>query len=178
MPARVKILALILAGAVVATAAAPAQPPHTAPAQQGRPTATPSASSGAQARAAIDAALITHWAKIQNWMTTYAAGHGGRYFQALRSHTTPPANGAASAPDRLTLKPTDQTETLAQLWNGASLPSIVPFALTVNVYDGPAGAGWEAVIEMIDAGQLWRRVVNSGPETYRDSAWSPVVVLE
>lgn len=175
MPRRaVPPLMLLLAVALTVGATAPAPVQAAPPAQGGGPrTPTPTTSpSGAQTRAAIDAAVALHWTKIANWMNTYAAGHGGRFFQGLRSHTAVPANGLSAAPDRLSARPTDQAETLAALWGGAELPGLVPFALTVNVYDGPAGRGWEAVIEMVDNGQLWRRVVNSGPETWREQPWT------
>lgn len=176
MPTRglVHLLAVLIAGAVLLSPGAAPASLAAPPAQQGRPTPTPVLSPGAQTRAAIDAAIIQHWTKINNWMNNYAAGRGGHYFQALRSHSTVPANGQLAAPDRLSARPTDQTESLAALWSGADLPGAVPFALTINVYDGPQGRGWEAVIEMLDGAQLWRRVVNSGPEVYRESAWATV----
>lgn len=176
MPRRsAPLLALLFAVALLFGATAPAG--QAAPPVQGGGPRTPtptSPPSGAQSRAAIDAAVLQHWTKINNWMNNYAAGRGGRFFQGLRSHSTVPAGGQLVAPDRLSAKPTDQAESLADLWSGAQLPGLVPFALTVNAYDGPEGRGWEAVIEMVDSGQLWRRVVHSGPETWRELAWHVV----
>ena len=165
-------LALLIAVALLAGATAPAA--KAAPPAQGGGPRTPTPVSGAGTRAQIDALLTQHWTKINNWMNNYAAGRGGRFFQGLRSHSVVPAGGQASAPDRLSSRPTDQAETLGDLWSGAQLPGLLPFALTINVYDGPEGRGWEAVIEMVDGGQLWRRVVNSGPETWREQPWQVV----
>jgi hypothetical protein len=176
MPRRAPIsVALLIAVALLLGATAP-RVTAAPPAQGGGPrTPTPTTPpSGAQTRATIDAALTQHWTKINNWMNNYAAGRGGRFFQGLRSHSVVPAGGQAAAPDRLSSRPTDQAETLGELWNGAQLPGLVPFALTINVYDGPDGRGWEAVIEMVDNGQLWQRVVNSGPETWREQPWALV----
>jgi hypothetical protein len=44
--------------------------------------------------------------------------------------------------------------------------------VTVNVYESPAGHGYETVYTYRDAmGGHWRRVDNVGPETWRDSDW-------
>lgn len=44
---------------------------------------------------------------------------------------------------------------------------------TINVYYTPGGkAGYELVAEYVDEyGQLWRRVINQGPEVWRARGW-------
>lgn len=56
--------------------------------------------------------------------------------------------------------------------------------VTVNTYVSPMGDGYEVVYETIQAGMLYRRVVNHGPETWRERDWyipyfvSPLVTPE
>ena len=106
------------------------------------------------------------------WQTTYSASRGGRYFQGLQSHSVIPADGTATPPDRLTTRPTDQPDTLTSFWEGAGLPAQTPYAITVNVYDGPDGRGFEVVYSAVIAGQLYNRTQNVGPERYREQAWT------
>lgn len=168
MALRLILLAVALAGALVKSTAAPAS---LVASSQPLAAATPGPLAAARL-ATIDALIALHWVKVQSWQATYAAGHRGQHFQALRSHSVLPADGQALAVDRLSTKPTDQAETLSALWSGALLPASLPFAITLNTYDGPAGRGWEAVVELVLDGQTWQRVINSGPEAYRESGWA------
>jgi hypothetical protein len=44
-------------------------------------------------------------------------------------------------------------------------------AAEVNTYRGPSGQGYEIVGTIVLAGRTWRKIINVGPETYRDRDW-------
>jgi len=168
---RPRVLPLLLAGAMLLLGLAPAAVPGRARAAERRAPPTPSPS---ELMAKVDSLIVQFLPTAISWQTTYSATHGGRFFQGLRSHSVIPADGADVAPDQLASHPTDQADTLASFWNGGRLPSKTPFAVTVNVYDGPDGRGFEVVISFVSGGVTYVRVVNVGPESYREQAWAAV----
>jgi len=124
----------------------------------------------AQIRTAIDTWLSNRWNALQAAQAAYLAQHR-RYFQALRTHTVRPADGLETPPDRLLDKPTDQ----AHRWGDVfPLPATMPARIALNVYDGPAGKGFEAVVSVRIGGDVWRRVAQVGPETHRVRPWHRV----
>lgn len=54
----------------------------------------------------------------------------------------------------------------------ASAP--VGWAWSVDVYDGPKGKGYQVVFEAVRGGRTWRKVVNDGPEEWREQDWAEV----
>ena len=101
----------------------------------------------------------------------------GRYWQGLLTHTNVPAHTNSadgdSIADRLIQSPTDQLEnwvTVFPEWSGESIPC----ALSVDVYDGPLGAGWILIIFIRYNGQLYRRAFNVGPDSSRSNPWTAV----
>lgn len=170
-----RVLALILAGALL-LGWAPAPSPRV-----GRdPSAFPRAAAAAAPPTPallqqFDLTIAALTPQLIAWQTSYALAHRGGYFQGLRSHSAIPADGAAASPDRLTSKPTDQADTLTSFWEGAGLPAKTPFALSVNVYDGPQGRGFEVVYLAVVGGQTYSRIVNVGPETQRETPWAAVL---
>lgn len=66
-------------------------------------------------------------------------------------------------------KPSDQTES----WTDKGLLCITHpnMRYTVNNYDGPLGKGWELLVTRQEGAETWVRVVNRGPETYRERSW-------
>ncbi|MDV2479218.1 MAG: hypothetical protein RX317_03120 [bacterium] len=103
--------------------------------------------------------LLTHLEARQD---AYFTAHG-RYFQGIKTHTVLPKGeiDEETPPDR-TRKPTDQAED----WNGAGiiLPAKMPFALAMDVYDGPRGKGWSARVEVEHQGREFARRVGFGPD--------------
>lgn len=68
-------------------------------------------------------------------------------------------------------KPSDVAET----WDDAGIEAPPPgYDLWCNVYEGPQGVGYELVYEIDKGGQLYRKVINYGPEKNREADWSPV----
>ncbi len=121
----------------------------------------------ADIRTQIDTAITT-WLPIVSTKQAAYFARTGRYWQGLESHLVTPTGGTPTAPT-LTRHPTDQVESWAD--EGYAIPA-QSFSITVNVYNGPGGWGYELVFRFRDAGGVWSRVVNVGPETYREQAWS------
>ena len=85
---------------------------------------------------------------------TYSAAHGGRFFQGIAWNL---AADGADVDAVLTLAPTDQAETWSDF--GASLPSRVPAALAIDVYQSAGGVWGYTVRAMIQlSGVVWVRV--------------------
>ena len=91
-----------------------------------------------------------------------------RYLQALASHAETPTDGVAND-TREMRKPGDQADDL-----GLVLPVRMPVKVSVNVYDGPLGRGYDVVAEARVGGQLHRRVITTGPEQFREQDWEEV----
>lgn len=127
----------------------------------------------ADVRVQADTAIATFLPTLTTRQAAYLARTGGRtYWQGLETHVTTPTGGTSAAPT-LTRKPTDQAESWSD--EGHSVPSR-SFSFTVNVYKGPSGHGYELVCQFLDAGGRWRRVVNVGPETWREQPWTFLAV--
>ena len=76
----------------------------------------------------------------------YATLTGGRLFQGLPTHTTPPVTPTPA--DNLANSPADQFIGWVEFL-GSDLPAgDWPCSLTINVYAGPAGQGYEIVAEI------------------------------
>lgn len=115
----------------------------------------------------IDAVLPTITVKANNF---FAAN--GRYWQALRTHSVPPLDGVDENPDVGIKAPTDQGDG----WPIALRNRQYPMAISVDVYDGPQGKGWVVVItsRVTEGAEIvtWVRVVNIGPEIWREQPWA------
>ena len=93
-----------------------------------------------------------------------------RYYQALTSHSIVPE--VPSVPDKLTASPTDQVETLAYFWTAkAFLPEQLAWAISIDTYDGPSGAGYVLNVKTMLYKETWIRSLNFGPEDYRTTNW-------
>lgn len=117
-----------------------------------------------------DAKLAGIQNSIQAHQDAYAKKHDGKFFQGLRSHSVTPADGAEQRPDIGTRAPADQPEPYPAVIRNAMLP----FALQVDVYDGPSGTGYTTTAMVVVEGQEWQRVDNEGAEEYRARDWAPV----
>lgn len=122
----------------------------------------------AEIRAAVDTRLANLWATIQTRQETYAGAHNGRYWQGLRTHSITPTDGVTALPDVGTACPTDQ---LGQPWPLSIRQTQMEMALRMDVYDGPAGVGYQATVFVTIVGQTWMRSAQVGPETWRTHGW-------
>ena len=119
-------------------------------------------------RSAIQTWLQAAWTKIQARQAAIYAERC-RYRQFKRSHTIPPQGGAATTPDNLDDQPTDapDAETIGQAAGNGW-----PAQVTCNVYESPAGHGYEAVARVRGTGgEVWRICRQVGPETWREHGW-------
>lgn len=121
----------------------------------------------AQIRNAVDAKLASLWGTIQTRQDAYAAAHDGRYWQGLRTATITPVDGVAVLPDVGQNTPTDQPVA----WPAAILTVPLAMALQIDVYDGPAGQGYVATVQVSVLGQTYERAAQVGPETWRQYGW-------
>lgn len=122
-------------------------------------------------------------ARVNGWLTGSLTALDNYqlppYWQGLNSHSAIPAHVTAAdndiTPDQLDSQPTDQPVS----WNDADfIPQPIttwPCSLQVNVYDGPSGVGYTAVATFLHGGDEYRKTINSGPETYREHDWQPVL---
>lgn len=97
-------------------------------------------------------------------------GVNGRYYQALESHTAAP--DVPTVPDAINNSPTDQPEDLALFWESfAELPDVLAWSFRIDTYSGPDGDGYVVTVTTVVNGQPWQRVINYGPDTWRDADW-------
>lgn len=167
-------LALTLALALTTSTVRAAAPWSAAPGVAAPPAQATAVPQPESIRRDVDTALNAHLAKLLAFEADYVRSHG-RFFQALPSHTAPPADGARVSPDQLSAGPSDQAEKADYLWQQLKLDAALPYSSRVDVYDGPRGAGYVLIVSATLGGQLWERSVNTGPETYREQPWHAVV---
>lgn len=122
----------------------------------------------------MDGKLAAWWPQILSRQDTYAANHGGRYWQGLASHTLEPADGTETAPDCLTKKPHYQAEDWSAL---GALPATWPMVMWFDQYKTPAGTyGFVGHVCVKLGTQVWQRSRNGrGPETWRTQAWQRIL---
>jgi hypothetical protein len=124
----------------------------------------------------IDNIIDQHLPRVATYQAAYLLGHG-RYFQGLWSHAATPDEASNNPPDQLTGRPTDQLEDFGAMWSQVAIgQGRIPMRLRVDVYSGPAGQGYVMTFETSRAGVAYQRVVNVGPESWRNANWiaSPV----
>jgi hypothetical protein len=128
----------------------------------------------AQVRTRVDDWLEARWPTVQERQTSYAANHGGRYWQGLRCLSTEPLHTTASfadaTPDLMASHPTDQAETWTDFLPeiaGLAIPAVVVF----DVYQNATGWGYVCTVLAKHNGTIYRRSQNVGSETWRTVAW-------
>jgi hypothetical protein len=109
----------------------------------------------------IDAVLASLWPGVVAQQEAYRAANGG-YYQMLWTHSNAPA--AASQPDNLTARPTDQPASPMQ-----GLPQSMRSRMRINTYGQPDG--WTITLQAIIDGELWERAIDSGTDPSRSSDW-------
>ena len=128
----------------------------------------------ATVRDKIDNWLQPRWVWLSGKQDDYFTAHG-HYFQGLWTHTgeliQTDALDGDTIPDNLTSSPTDQTHT----WQDAvgntldALP--LPARLRLDVYNGPDGMGWVAILQVKYQGNIYTRAKQVGPETEFTHDW-------
>lgn len=117
------------------------------------------------------ATLVT---KQDDYFSTYA-----RYFQGIWSHSsdleqTDLLDGDTLA-DNLGGLPSDQVHDWRD-YLGNTLDTLkFPCRLRIDVYEGPQGHGWQAVLQVLYKGDLYSRTQQVGPETSRTKSWGKVI---
>lgn len=113
----------------------------------------------------IDNVMFGAW-DMAGTQAGYKASHGV-YWQGLSTHPIPPVFGAPEPPI-LDSHPTDQAYTWEDI---GMLFGPLQCSMRVDVYNGPDGHGYTLTTIVEISGDIWKRVINIGPETWRDSAW-------
>lgn len=130
-----------------------------------------------QVRTKIDDWVTGKWPTIVARQENYRTNRG-TYWQGLITHSVLPtfatnASGDAAA-DLLNSNPTDQFSSWLNVFP-EWVAELLPCAVKVDVYDGPQGAGWTLTALVIYNGDIYKRVVNVGPESSRAQAWAKYV---
>jgi len=111
----------------------------------------------------IDAVLAALWPGVVAQQDAYCAANGA-YYQMLWTHSGPPF--AATAPDRLGDRPTDQPVSPIQ-----GLPAAMRSRMKIDTYGKPDG--WTLTLQATIDGELWERSIDSGTDQSRSSDWQP-----
>ncbi len=71
----------------------------------------------------------------------------------------------------------DRTKTAGSQYEGwENMPApTISYSAEISDYHGPQGRGYEIKLYMTDVRTEYVRVVNVGPETYRDRDWTEIV---
>lgn len=126
-----------------------------------------------QIRNAVDARLTALWPAVVAKQDAYAADHGGRFWQGMRSHSVNPSEGATALPTIGTTCPTDQ---LGEPWPTAVRNLAIEMAVQCDCYDaGAAGTGYVVTVWVDVLGTTYSRSQNVGPESHRTEAWHVVI---
>lgn len=123
----------------------------------------------------IDVELVAFEANLPAAQATYKEEHGGsRYWQGLPTFTESaiPIDGIGGEPDNLDATPSDVPTSWADMEAAAGVSPCDCCSTFVNEYVSPGGAGFEVVYEAKINGRKCQKVVNFGPETYRDQPWT------
>jgi hypothetical protein len=110
----------------------------------------------------IDAVVSALWAGVVGQQAAYHAANGA-YYQMLWTHSEPPS--AATAPDSLDARPTDQPASAIQ-----GLPATMRSRMKIDTYGKPDG--WTLTLQAQVDGALWQRSIDSGTDPSRSKPWT------
>ena len=112
----------------------------------------------------VDQVLDGVKSQLQNLQSSYFNSNGN-YKQLLATHISNiPSDGNSV--------PLDYGDDWGLF--GINLDSSLPCSLSVNVYDGPSGKGYEVNGVLKIGNDFWIRSINVGPESYRQNDWRKV----
>jgi hypothetical protein len=133
-----------------------------------------------QVRDTVDTKLANFWTnQVVPRQAAYLAAHG-EYWQGLAifnvdnlpDNLDDGSSTVAAIIPILNTHPTDQVETWADL--AFNLGVTVPFAASIDVYDGPLGKGYVGTVWVKWNGNFYTRSQNVGPEDYRTRPWQQI----
>lgn len=116
----------------------------------------------------IDAVVAALWPGVVAQQAAYYAGSRA-YYQMLWTHRNTPS--AASPPDNLVARPTDQPSSPM-----SGLPPQMRSRMRIDTYGKPDG--WVMTLETIIGGRLWQRSIDCGVDPTRSVVWREVVAPE
>lgn len=118
-----------------------------------------------QATDQIDATVAALWPGVVAQQDAYREANGG-YYQLLWTHSEPPS--AATAPDNLDERPTDQPASPIQ-----GLPATMRSRMKIDTYGQPAG--WTMTLQASIDGEVWQRSIDCGVDESRSRPWTLIV---
>ncbi len=92
-----------------------------------------------------------------------------RYVQILPTHKEIPKDGEEPPLDNLDVNPDYQSESARSLYSG--WPEVMMCSMESNAYLCEEGHGYEIVLRVRIEDKIWVRVINYGPETFRNTEW-------
>lgn len=118
----------------------------------------------------VDADVEKLWRVILERQYQYNDMTGGFYFQGLQTGPVP-AIGEKTPFVDWWRSPMDQ----AYKWTDIAIVPIMdlPFAIAIDVYDGPQGRGFVARFLVRVEKTVYSRSLNEGPETWHNTDWQP-----
>lgn len=132
----------------------------------------------ATARATVDTWLTNNFPTVISKQNMYYASHG-RYWQGLLTCSGSPTNApnfttatnASVIQDNLNSAPYYEAESIATIFPGF-VGIGLPCAFLCDQYQGPLGDGYVVTVYVLFNGTVYTRSHNTGPETWRESAWA------
>jgi hypothetical protein len=106
--------------------------------------------------------------KLNEFQTT-EKNTRGVYHQFLWTHDKAP--GSTVALLYLDNKPTDARITPRAMFTEKGIATSQDTRWKVDIYNGPSGEGYQIDVETVINGVVWRKSLNTGPETYRATDW-------
>lgn len=97
------------------------------------------------------------------------------YWQGLSTHSQRPSHTAAIDGSVVADELSRKAGGHAKSWGDFVPPGLAgskDCAFIVNTYNGPSGQGYELRLELVFDDVLHLRVINQGPETYRELPWT------
>jgi hypothetical protein len=127
-----------------------------------------------QIKDAVDARLVTLLGVVATKQATYAAAHGGHYWQGIRTHAVNPADGNTALPDVGTTAPVGNP---SDPWPLAARTTAIEMACQIDVYRSTVGEGYSVTVWVDVLGVTYSRTKNVvGDEDYRTQGWHVVPV--
>jgi len=124
----------------------------------------------------IDVRFVQYEAVIRATQKAYFDSNG-KYWQGLWTHSSTPSS--ESAPDSLSVSPTDQEESwldMLSAYPNISFPETMLSRMKIDVYtDAFGGHGYTVILERDIDSDTWRRMVNMKGSKIIPEEWNKVV---
>lgn len=120
----------------------------------------------------INATLINVvWPDVVAVQSDYKTSNG-KYWQGLRSHADIPVAGTPTVTN-MNSHPSDQ----AHSWSDVGfILNPLDVAIQVDVYESPLGQGYTLTGIVEVDGEIWQKVINSGPEIWLEHDWTMIEI--